>query len=225
MLSSLYTVSDGEFCLTKTGIALCYVVVVLLIALAIFLFVKKSRSKKPVVSGVKQLVFSAAAMALGYIASEVLPTITLPMGGSITLFSMLFITLIGYWYGLGPGLSTALAYGLLQFVVDPKFISVPQVFLDYIFAFGALGLSGLFAGKKHGLLLGYLTGVVGRYFFAFLAGWLIWGIYAPEGMSPVIYSITYNATYLVPELVLTLVVLAIPAVKKGLGEVKKIACS
>ena len=225
MLSSLYTVSDGEFCLTKTGIALCYVVVVLLIALAIFLFVKKSSSKKPVVSGVKQLVFSAAAMALGYIASEVLPTITLPMGGSITLFSMLFITLIGYWYGLGPGLSTALAYGLLQFVVDPKFISVPQVFLDYIFAFGALGLSGLFAGKKHGLLLGYLTGVVGRYFFAFLAGWLIWGIYAPEGMSPVIYSITYNATYLVPELVLTLVVLAIPAVKKGLGEVKKIACS
>ena len=84
----------------------------------------------------KQLTFSAMAIALAMVTS-LLKLWDMPMGGSVTLFSMLFIVLIGNWYGLSMGLSTALAYGILQLVIDPYIISFPQLLLDYIFAFGA----------------------------------------------------------------------------------------
>ena len=54
------------------------------------------------------------------------------MGGSVTLFSMFYITLIGYWFGPGAGLMTAIAYGLLQLFVDPYIISFPQMLIDYL---------------------------------------------------------------------------------------------
>lgn len=74
------------------------------------------------------------------------------MGGSVTLFSMLFICCIGYWYGLRTGIMTGVAYGLLQLISDPYIISLPQMITDYILAFGALGLSGIFCNKKNGLV-------------------------------------------------------------------------
>ena len=87
------------------------------------------------------------AIAAAFVTSEI-KLFHLPFGGSITLFSMLFLVLIGYWYGLRAGLMTAIAYGFLQLVSDPYIISIPQMLVDYIFAFGALGLSGLFSSTK-----------------------------------------------------------------------------
>ena len=55
---------------------------------------------------------------------------------------------------------TGVAYGLLQMLIDPYIMTLPQLLLDYILAFGVLGLSGLFSNKKHGLFLGYLVGVL-----------------------------------------------------------------
>ena len=86
----------------------------------------------------------------------------MPMGGSVTLLSMLFICLIGYWFGAKYGIITGAAYGLLQFVVDPYVLSIPQVLFDYPFAFGALGLSGFFSNRKYGLQIGYAVGVLGQ---------------------------------------------------------------
>ena len=54
---------------------------------------------------------------------------------------------------LASGLTAAFAYGILQLVVDPYIISVPQMLVDYLFAFGALGLSGLFSKYDDGLFL------------------------------------------------------------------------
>lgn len=174
--------------------------------------------------GVRQLSFSAMAMALGVVTSMI-ELIHMPMGGSVTLFSMLFVSLIGYWYGLGAGIITAAAYGILQLIIDPYILSIPQMLIDYVFAFGALGLSGLFANAKNGLVKGYLAAVLGRYFFAFLSGWLFFGMYAGDyGFhSAVIYSLAYNGAYLGLEAVLTLVVISIPAMKKALAYVKNLA--
>ena len=148
----------------------------------------------------------------------------LPFGGSITLFSMLFIVLIGNWYGLSVGLTTALAYGIMQLVVDPYIISFPQMMLDYVFAFGALGLSGVFARSRNGLIKGYLFGVFGRFIFATLSGYIFFPTFMPEYFnSAIVYSICYNATYLVPELIMTLVLIALPPVNKALTHVKSLA--
>ncbi len=172
----------------------------------------------------KVLAFSAMAIALATVLS-MLAVFKLPMGGSITLFSMLFVVLIGYWFGLKAGLTAAVAYGVLQLITGPYIISIPQVLLDYIFAFGALGLSGIFSNKKHGLFIGYLVAVIGRYFFAFLSGYIFFGMYASYyGFnSGVTYSLAYNGLYLIPEAVVTLIIIALPPVEKALTQVKKLA--
>ena len=74
----------------------------------------------------RQLVFSAMAMALAVVTSMI-KVVDMPMGGSVTLFSMLFVCLTGYWYGLRGGLMTAAAYGILQLMIDPYIISIPQM--------------------------------------------------------------------------------------------------
>lgn len=173
--------------------------------------------------GTKQLIFSAMAMALAMVTS-MLKIADMPMGGSITLFSMLFICLPGYWYGLRGGLMTAVAYGFLQLIADPYIISIPQLLTDYIFAFGALGLSGIFSQSKHGLLKGYIVGVLGRYFFAFLSGMIFFGSYAAGyHMSAFVYSLIYNGAYLGAEALLTVILLALPPVNRGLAKVKNMS--
>lgn len=181
-----------------------------------------TKSKK---LSVKQLVFCAMAMALAVVTSNI-KIWRMPMGGSITLLSMLFISLIGYWYGLRTGLLTAIAYGLLQLVIDPYIISLPQLFFDYIFAFGALGLSGLFTNSKNGLYKGYAASVIGRFIFAFISGVAFFGSSAAGyGMSVPIYSICYNGAYIGAEAVITFLVLALPPVKDACARIKVLAVS
>lgn len=174
----------------------------------------------------KQLAFSAMAIALATVASMI-KLIHLPMGGSVTLLSMFFVTLIGYWYGLGAGLTTGVAYGILQLVIDPYIISVPQMLVDYVFAFGALGLAGLFwkNKKKYGIILCYIAGILGRYIFAVISGWIFFGMYASDYgfSSPIVYSMAYNGAYIFLEAGITIVILLIPPVNKALSYVKEIA--
>lgn len=211
---------EDVFQLTTAGILTVVILILALIAIALFI---QSREEDKKIS-TKQLVFSAAAMALGIVTSMI-KFLNLPMGGSITLFSMLFIVLIGYWYGPRVGVMTAVAYGLLQFVLEPVFYSIPQMMVDYPLAFGALGLSGFFQNSKHGLIKGYIAGVLGRYVFAFLSGLLFFAAYAEgSGMSAPIYSLAYNGSYLLTEGVITLILISLPAVNNALKHIKKIAC-
>lgn len=196
------------------------ILIMIAVLLAACLIGRSGKEKK---FNTRQLVFSAMAMALAMVTSMV-KLFELPMGGSVTLCSMLFICLIGYWYGISGGLMAAIAYGFLQLIVDPYIISVPQMLTDYIFAFGALGLSGIFAGKKHGLVLGYLLGVFGRFVFAFLSGMIFFGSYASDyGMTAPVYSFVYNGAYLGAEALITLIILCMPPVSKGLLRIKQMA--
>ena len=163
------------------------------------------------------------AIALAMVTS-LLKLWHMPMGGSITLFSMLFITLIGNWYGLAVGLTTALAYGILQLIIDPYIISLPQMLIDYIFAFGALGLSGVFSKSKNGLLKGYILAVFGRFLFATLSGYIFFPTFMPEFFdNALLYSICYNGAYIGAEAILTLMLIHLQPIAKALNHVKEIA--
>ncbi len=208
---------NATYNLTGLGYGALVALMLVLLILACYLTGDKTKLKT------KHLVFSAVAMALAMITSF-LKLFEAPMGGSVTLFSMLFICCIGYWYGLRTGIMTGVAYGLLQLISDPYIISLPQMITDYILAFGALGLSGIFCNKKNGLVKGYIVGVLGRYLFAFLSGLIFFGMYAEgSGMSAPIYSLAYNGSYLGCEAAITLIVLAIPAVNKAFVRVKQMA--
>ncbi len=171
-------------------------------------------------SAVRKLVFSAMGIALAMVTSYI-KVWEMPMGGSVTLLSMLFICLIGYWFGPKYGIITGAAYGLLQFIVDPYMLSIPQVLFDYPFAFGALGLSGFFSNRKFGLQIGYIVGVLGRFVFSTLSGVIFFAAYAPEGMNPWVYSTLYQGSYLGTEGIVTLIIISLPPVTRALNLVKR----
>lgn len=171
---------------------------------------------------VKQLVFCAMSIALGTLLSEI-KIIHFPWGGSATLLSMFVICLPGYFFGLGAGLMTSIAYGILQLLINPYVLFPMQLVLDYLLAFGALGLSGLFAGTKRGLIKGYLAGILGRYVFVSLSGWIFFAEYAWQGWPALPYSLVYNGIYIFAEGAITIAVLLVPAVYNGIAAVKKMA--
>lgn len=209
---------DGSVRLTVTGIVLVIIVIVLLLVVAAVL--RHLGASRKAALTTKQLVYSSVAIALAVVCSMI-KLFEMPMGGSVTLLSMLFIVLIAYWYGPYAGIMTAVAYGLVQFVTEPIFYTVPQMLLDYPLAFGALGLAGFFNKRKWGLPLGYIAGVSGRFVFATISGVVFFASYAPEGMHPLVYSIAYQASYLVPEAVITLIIICLPPVASALAMIKR----
>lgn len=206
--------------LTALGYGLCAAAAVLLLLVAGII----SRNQRSRLSA-RQLVFCGTAMALSFVTSCIKP-FSLPYGGSVTLFSMLFICLIGHWYGTRTGILTGLAYGILQFLQEPYVLSPFQVCCDYILAFAGLGLAGVFAHARHGLAKGYVLGILVRGAFHALGGYLYWMDYMPENFPQSLtrlYPVIYNYSFILTEGVLTLAVLSLPPVKKGLEQIHRLA--
>ena len=161
----------------------------------------------------RQIAFAAIAIALATVIATFLK-FKLPFwfsGGSITLFSMLIIALVGYWYGPVTGLIAAITYGILQFITGPYYVHPLQVALDFPLAFGALGLSGFFWKKKNGLIISgaiFYTEYVGNTKDNFLALWA---------------GIVYNMSYIIPEVILTVLLLLMPPVKQAINYVTGLA--
>ncbi len=212
-----YDAENWEYHLTTPG----YVVLVILMVAALVIPIVLSRKNSKKMSA-KQLTFCAVAMALALVTSFI-KVASLPMGGSITLFSMFFMCFIGYLYGPKIGIMTGVAYGILQLIIEPYIYAPLQVLLDYPLAFGALGMSGFFSKKKFGLTTGVIVGILGRYICHVISGYVFFASYAPEGMNPMIYTLGYNATYIVPELIATVIVVSLPPVMKALKYVKTMA--
>ena len=164
---------------------------------------------------IKVLVFSAMCIALASVTSMI-KVFEFPTGGSITLASTLFATLPGFFFGPAVGIAAGFAHGILQFFLGPYILTPVQVFIDYGLAFAAFGLSGFFAGQK-------FAACIGRWFFAFLSGWIFFGEYAWEGWNAAAYSAVYNIIYILGEAVIVLIIISIPAVSEALNRVKTIA--
>lgn len=213
---------NSEGGLTTAGYAVTVIAGIILFLAAVF-FASKSSTKKRM--STKQLVFCAVALALAYLTSYI-RLFEMPWGGSVTLCSMLFIVLIANWYGPKTGILVGLAYGILQFIQEPYVLSFFQVCCDYILAFAALGIAGFFAKSKYGLVKGYIIAVIARGAFHALGGYLYWMDYMPDNFPKAltsVYPILYNYSYLLVEGVITVILISIPAVAKGLSRVKQMA--
>lgn len=161
-----------------------------------------------------RLVESGLMLAMATVLSFV-KVLDLPYGGSITAFSALPILLVAYRHGLWQGLFTAFAHSLIQLLLGTNtltYANSPQaavaiVVLDYLLAFTVLGLGGIFRRKcgnqGTALVLGaLLTGAL-RYTLHTIAGCTVWaGLSIPDSAA-LIYSLAYNATYMIPETLVT----------------------
>lgn len=207
-LSSWFQTAFGDFSeLTLWGWLL---LAALLIGGVLIFRNRKGKSTKTVWT-TQTLALGAVCMALSSVLS-LIKVFSLPQGGSITAASMLPIILFAYIYGAGPGLSLGAIYGVLQFILKPTFYSLPQMLLDYPIAFGLLGLAGFFSKSSNtylGLTLGSIVSCAGRLLASALSGAIFFAEYAPEGMSPMLYSLGYNAGYMVPECIICAVLAAI----------------
>ena len=217
---------DGYYALTKVGTWSLIAVVAILVLITAFIKSKKETEKKSIFS-TRQLVFSALSIALAFALSYI-KLWPMPCGGSVTLCSMLFVALVGYFYGPKIGFVAAFSYSILQFLQDggTYVLSPLQAILDYFLAFTMLGVSGFFARKKNGLLVGFVIGAFLRAAVHAIGGYIYWMEYMPEefpkALAPV-YPIWYNFSFITVEVVITIVILLVPAVKKGLAAVKRMA--
>lgn len=163
---------------------------------------------------VKMLVEAGVMIALAIVLDRI-KIYEAPQGGSVTAGSMIPIFIFAFRWGLGPGLIAGGIFGLLQLMFGAWIFSPTQAILEYPIAFGCLGLAGIFSNKVYkdskniiGVVLGVLLGIGTRFICHLLAGVIFFSEYAGT-QNPWIYSLGYQASYLVPEFIITVVILSI----------------
>ena len=163
-------------------------------------------------------IFIAIAEILGYIK-----LFHMPQGGSVSLM-MLPILVFAFRWGWKDGLLAGLVLGVVDFMLGGGFaIDWRSILGDYVIACCLLGLAGVFAGKKWGLIPGFILGSLGRYVSILVTGATLWGVYMPDefmGMTmtnPWFYSMLYNIPILVSgalAVVIGVLLYSIPGLRK-----------
>ena len=165
---------------------------------------------------IRRLVESALMLALSTLLAE-FAVVKFPFGGSVTIFSQVPRVFISYRYGIKWGAFTGLCMGIIQMLFGMgnfAYVSGITAYLilvlaDYIIAFGALGLGGMFKNKIKNPVVAIALGggvvSVIRFLCHFISGVTIWGDYADGAEAVWEYSLTYNAGYMMPELIITVV--------------------
>lgn len=168
------------------------------VGLLIYLAMRPQKAGK---ADVRALTYGALCMAMSFVLSYI-KLWSMPLGGSVTLASMLPLLWYSNKFGVKNGLMAGAAYGLLQLIQKPEIYHWVQVLLDYPLAFAMLGL----AGSVKNLQLGSLVGVAGRWVCHILSGAIFFAEWMPEGWSNAwVYSAAYNGAYLLADLVICIV--------------------
>jgi len=184
-------------------------------------------SLNPSTNQMRETILATAAGGMAIALSSVLSLVKLfamPQGGSVTAASMLPILFVALAFGPAWGMGIGAVYGLLQFVIEPYSAHWASIILDYQLAFGLLGLAGFFAlpkatrleerqilrrlGGIHWpmVIVAVVTGMLGRTISHVISGIVFYASYAGD-QNPLIYSLVYNLSYMVPEAVITLIIL------------------
>ena len=161
---------------------------------------------------IRALCEGAILVALAFVLSFV-KLYQLPNGGSLTP-AMFPVLLFALRWGVGRGLMAGFVFGLLQLLFDGAYAwGWQSMLLDYLLAFTPLGLAGLFRGKAWGIFPGTLVGCLGRYLIHHISGVTIYRIIEPTAIpglgtydNPHLYSLVYNGSYMIPNMVLALLI-------------------
>ncbi len=182
---------------------------------------------------IRVLTECAIMVALSF-ALSCIKLFPMPLGGSVTLASMLPIMLIGIKYGSAVGLCTGFLYSLTQLAqaliegdvfpyCETAGVLVICLLFDYFLPFTLLGIAGIFKEvrllKKEEIscYIGLILAVAIRFICHYITGVVIWGQWA-EGMSPYLYSLLYNGGYLSVDLIICLIVAVILLRTEAIGK-------
>ena len=154
--------------------------------------------------GLRRLVECAVLIAIGTVLSLFEFSGPWALGGGITVCSMLPLVLI---------------YGVLQMFLGMKNVMYGRNFwevlaiilLDYVIAFGVIGLAGIFdkciKNRPVSIAVGSVFATLLRLACHFVSGWIIWEALWPNelGWASPLWSLAYNASYMIPEMIITTV--------------------
>ena len=162
----------------------------------------------------KRICVSASLIALSTVLSFI-KVWQMPLGGSVTLLSMLPVCLIAVFYGTPYAIAPCLLYGVIQIFLGSVFswglsakVLVAAIFLDYVVPYGFMCLSGLFRKYRFGAIYGVALACFARFCCHFVSGIVLWESFDVFN-NPWIYSLVYNGAYMLPDMILCLIIGAV----------------
>lgn len=176
-------------------------------------------SNRSLVSLIEGTISAALAIVLSYIKVEI---------GFLSIsLGMIPMVLYAIRRGWARGMGAGLLWGVLHIVVGRIQIqTLLQGFIEYFIAYTSIGAAGVLssmirenlqAGREQKARLqiigSVLIGIVSRYVWHFIAGFLFFAAYAPEGMNPIVYSLIVNGTNALATAVVTTSVLVFLSIK------------
>ena len=169
----------------------------------------KTNNKKNALVMCECAIMIALAAVLSFVK-----ILELPYGGSVTAFSIVPIVIISYRHGVKWGLLSGFVFSIIQLIQTASTLSyatsfwaaVTIIFLDYIFAFTVIGLAGFLRNKVSNPSAAAVTGTVGvcalRYICHVISGCTVWAGVSIPSTDGLLYSLSYNATYMIPETII-----------------------
>lgn len=165
-------------------------------------------SKLTAKENLTRLAVSGVLIALSTVLS-LIKVWQMPLGGSITLLSMVPVCLISVFYGIKYAIAPCILYGAIQMFLGSVFgwalkpaVLISCILLDYLAAYGSLCVAGIFKTRKHGIVYGVILACFLRFLCHFISGIVLWRSFEVFN-NPYIYSLCYNGVYMLPEMIFT----------------------
>ena len=181
--------------------------------LAVLIFILSYLQMRRVRFTTSMLINVALMLALTIVLHQ-LRLFHMPQGGSVTLGAMVPLLFLTYRYGAGIGCLAGFVYGMINLMQDAFIVHPLQVLFDYPLPYMALALAAVLPGRFYA---GAALAFSARFLCHYISGVVFFGSYAPPDMSPYLYSLVFNATYLVPEAIICLVILRVLPVPRLLS--------
>ena len=169
----------------------------------------KTNNKKNALVMCECAIMIALAAVLSFVK-----ILELPYGGSVTAFSIVPIVIISYRHGVKWGLLSGFVFSIIQLIQGASNLSYATSFLaavtiilfDYVIAFTVIGLAGFLRNKVSNPSAAAVTGTVGvcalRYICHVISGCTVWAGVSIPSTDGLLYSLSYNATYMIPETII-----------------------
>ena len=158
---------------------------------------------------IKKMMYSTVLLAITVVvagAYKVFPglsALSSAQGGNSFGIEIIFLALISFLFGFKYGVISAVLYGYINFLIDGYSLHWGSLFLDYLLAYIGFSLGFIFKPSKSKSLrniiffcLILLIGSTIRLASTTTSGVLFFAEYAPDGVHPFIYSLTYNFSYI-----------------------------
>jgi len=144
-------------------------------------------------------------------------------GGEATFLSMLMLVMVGYFFGAKYAISVVLVFGFMKYVIDYRSMNDLAEFMDYMLGYGLLAVGGVVANKTSNLKMGYTVGVLLRYIESIVNCVVFYYIPTDTVWENVWEGISYSASYVLTEYLITMFILAFPIVCEAVEYWKYIA--